>query len=112
MKNNKHKKHYFNWVPFLFVLVIILFLCILIGPEKLSTVPAPVNQQSEVLMTVLPSPTIVPTATDLPEDYPNLPREYFENENETEGIILGGTILVIIILLGVIISKHNNEKQE
>jgi hypothetical protein len=49
--------------------------------------------------------------TPLPENYPKLPREFFENENQTNGIILGGTILVLIIVIGTLISIKNEHRK-
>lgn len=112
MKEKKPSRKSINFVPFLIVIVIIIFASILAGSDALRQNQVPVNPHSEYQLTVLPSLSQIPTVTDLPDDYPNLPREYFENENVTDGIILAGAVLVIIILLGVLISKRNNEKQE
>lgn len=53
---------------------------------------------------------VTPTPTALPTNYPDVIREYFENDHETDSLILGGTLLVLIVLIGVVISKRNNEK--
>ncbi len=56
------------------------------------------------------TPTVTPTPTDLPDYYPNVIRDYFENQNGTNGLLIGSVVLVLIILLGVLISIRNNEK--
>ena len=56
------------------------------------------------------TPTITPTPTELPTNFPPVIRDYFENQNGTNGLLVGSVVLVLIILLGVLISIRNNEK--
>lgn len=106
-KKNKQKGIY--WIPIFSLITIVLFALILLDPIK---APLFGNQQTQKMesQTALGTPVPLPTLTPLPEDYPHLPREYFENENETNGIILGGTILVVIILIGILVSIRNERK--
>lgn len=43
------------------------------------------------------------TATSIPERLAYLDPEYFENSTETNGIIIGGTVIALIILISVLI---------
>lgn len=43
------------------------------------------------------------TPTNVPERLAYLDPEYFENSTETNGIIIGGTVIALIILLSVLI---------
>lgn len=43
------------------------------------------------------------TATSVPERLAYLDPEYFENSTETNGIIIGGTVIALIILISVLI---------
>ena len=56
------------------------------------------------------TPTITPTPTELPTNFPPVIRDYFENQNGTNGLLVGSVVLVLIILMGVLISIRNNEK--
>lgn len=56
------------------------------------------------------APTITPTPTELPETFPNVIPDYFNNQHETEGLLIGAAVLVLVILLGVLVSIRNNEK--
>lgn len=104
----------FNWVPLLILLTLAIFTVIIIGPSKVFSLveqgsggSLPAMQTATLLR---PSPTLVPTRTPLPESYSDIPHDFFENERETDGVILGGTVLVLLILLCTFISKRNNSK--
>ena len=56
------------------------------------------------------TPTITPTPTELPTNFPPVIRDYFENQNGTNGLLIGSVVLVLIVLIGVLISIRNNEK--
>jgi hypothetical protein len=78
-------------------------------PWNQAAVPAEISPETSLSLTAMP------TETPLPENYPKLPREYFENENETDGIILGGTVLVLIILIGTLVfirNTYQNKRNE
>ena len=83
-------KRYFMILLLLVLLVIFAFTVIILWPNI--------------------SGSITPTPTDLPENFPNVIRDYFENQNGTNGLLAGSVVLVLIILLGVLISIRNNEK--
>lgn len=102
MKDEKAKKKInWGWLTLLAV-VILAFVWILFGPKD----PGAIRQAFD--SSFVPTATPIPTA--LPASYPHLIREYFENDKATYGVILGGAVLVIIVLLGVVISRRNNEK--
>lgn len=107
-KKNKQRGIY--WIPIFSFITIVLFALILLDPIKTQLFG---NRQVQKIesQTVLGTPVPLPTLTPLPEDYPNLPREYFENENQTTGIILGGTILIMIIMIGTLVSLRNERKK-
>ena len=95
-------KRYFMILLLLVLLVIFAFTVIILWPNiSGSILPASTPQFT---------PTITPTPTDLPETSPNVIRDYFENQNGTNGLLAGSVVLVLIILLGVLISIRNNEK--
>lgn len=84
MKHTKKSKHEFTW-PFLISAVIFLSFVLLF----LWSSPAPaVSTQPEVTTTVV-------SLSKTP-----LPQEYLENAKLTQGITLGGVILVVLILFG------------
>ena len=56
------------------------------------------------------TPTVTPTPTELPESFPDVIPDYFDNQNETDGLLVGAAILVLVILFGVLVSIRNNEK--
>ena len=112
-KQTKSKKKFFYWIPFLLLLILAVFALILIGTGgELSFSPKEAASELSALGITDETGMLV-TETPLPEDYPKLPREYFENENETDGVILGGTVIVLIILIGtlVFIRKDNHKKR-
>lgn len=112
-KQTKPKKKFFYWIPFLLLLILAVFTLILFGTGgELSFSPEEAASELSELEITDETGMIV-TATPLPEDYPKLPREYFENENETDGVIIGGTVIVLIILIGtlVFIWKDNHKKR-
>lgn len=86
----------------LILIVTTVFIGIILWPDISSSIlPASTLQFT---------PTITPTPTELPTNFPNVIRDYFENQNGTNGLLAGSVVLVLIILLGVLISIRNNEK--
>ena len=85
-------------------LVILVFLSIIIWPA----LPHP--DKSLSTGTPLFTPTATLTPTPLPDNFPQVISDYFENQNATNGLLVGSVVLVLIILLGVLISIRNNEK--
>ncbi len=95
-------KRYFMILILLILLVTFAFVMIILWPNiSGSILPASTPQFT---------PTITPTPTELPTNFPNVIRDYFENQNGTNGLLAGSVVLVLIILLGVLISIRNNEK--
>ncbi|MBQ6502689.1 MAG: hypothetical protein IJI57_02105 [Flexilinea sp.] len=95
-------KRYFMILLLLILLVIFAFVVIIFWSDiSGSILPLPTPQFT---------PTITPTPTELPTNFPNVIRDYFENQNGTNGVLAGSVVLVLIILLGVLISIRNNEK--
>lgn len=95
-------KRYFMVLILLILLVTFAFVMIILWPNiSGSILPASTPQFT---------PTITPTPTELPTNFPNVIRDYFENQNGTNGLLAGSVVLVLIILLGVLISIRNNEK--
>lgn len=70
----------------------------------------PVLPHAEQTASLQFTPTITPTPTELPTNFPPVIRDYFENQNGTNGLLIGSVVLVLLILLGVLISIRNNEK--
>ncbi len=95
-------KKYFMVLLVLILLVIFAFMVIIFWPEISGSI-LPVSTPQF-------TPTITPTPTELPTNFPNVIRDYFENQNGTNGVLAGSVVLVLIILLGVLISIRNNEK--
>lgn len=46
---------------------------------------------------------VIPTATYVPARLSHLDPEYFENQTETNGIIIGGTVIAVLIFFSVLI---------
>lgn len=106
MKNTPKNKTYFL-VYILAVIVILVFIAIIIGPQGFQDIE---RNRMAAAGTVFPTEAANTIPSPMPENYPDLPRDYFENGNQTNALMVGGMILVLIILLGVLISKRNNEK--
>ena len=108
MKKQSTKRKDFNIVwSLMLLLTAVLFAFILIGPRHFET-NTEEETQTELSMSV-PS-AITPTPTELPEKFQYIIPDYFENENRTDGIIWGAAVILFIILIGIFISKRNNEK--
>ncbi len=106
-KASKKRKNSINWIPFFCLITIGLFALILWDPIHFSLSGNQQSPSESINGTMLPRPTLTP----LPDHYPDLPREFFENENETIGVISGGTILVLIILIGTLVSLRSERKR-
>ena len=98
----------YNIVPLL--LVIIVFFLIIALPGIITNYEEMASAETQAENVSILPPTPQPTPTALPEDYPNVIRDYFENENETNGLVIGAGVLLMIIFIGVFVSKRNNEK--
>lgn len=112
-KQTKSKKKFFYWIPFLLLVIFAVFALIIFGTGgEISFSPNEAVLELSALE-ITDETGLIVTETPLPEDYPKLPREYFENEDETDGVILGGTVIVLIILIGtlVFIWKDNHKKR-
>lgn len=97
-------KKYMLLLCVIIFLVILAFACIILWPLVPHT-----NGLFSASTSVF-TPTITPTPTELPTNFPPVIRDYFENQNGTNGLLIGSVVLVLIILLGVLISIRNNEK--
>lgn len=95
-------KKYMSLLVFLCLIVMLVFAGIILWPS----IPHPVFSNGTPQFT----PTITPTPTELPTNYPPVIRDYFENQNGTNGLLIGSVVLVLIVLIGVLISIRNNEK--
>ena len=113
-KKSKSQRRRFNWVLFLIICILVVFAFILSESDKIEHASQTSRTiQMGLLQTAEPT-IILPSPTPFPSDYPKLPAEYFENEDQTDGVILGGTVLVLIILIGtmVFIQKEHQKKNE
>ena len=92
----------------IFVIVMILFVILIFA----GIIFWPMGLREKVIPQTTPlyTPTITPTPTELPTTFPQVIPDYFENQNGTNGVLVGSVVLVAIILLGVLISIKNNEK--
>ncbi len=97
-------KKYMTLLLALSFIVMLVFAVIIFWPS----IPHPDSLLSKG--TPLFTPTITPTPTELPKNFPPVIRDYFENQNGTNGLLIGSVVLVLIVLLGVLISIRNNEK--
>ncbi len=108
-KKPLHRKTY--WIPIFSILVLLIFVVIMVDPLKLIG-KRPANHviyQTNEIGAII---TVQPTLTPLPTNYPKLAREYFDNENQTDGIIIGGTALVLIILIGSLVHVGNEHRKK
>lgn len=96
-------KKYMLLLLVIILCVILVFIGIIIWPEMNIRFGA-TAEISQI------TPTITATPTELPTNFPPVIRDYFENQNGTNGLLIGSVVLVLIILLGVLISIRNNEK--
>lgn len=104
MKKPSTKRKNFNIIwSLMLLLTAVIFAFILIKPRHFQINPA------EEIQTEL-SISVTPTPTELPEKFQYIIPDYFENENRTDGIIWGAAVILLIILIGIFISKRNNEK--
>jgi cbb3-type cytochrome oxidase subunit 3 len=88
--------HIWQAATILFVLILFLVIVFITFPSSVE------SQYSNMPMQINTTPTITP-----------LPEEWLQNAHQTDGIALGGTILVLIILIGTISAlfrKNNNKK--
>ena len=46
---------------------------------------------------------VIPAATYVPARLSHLDPEYFENQTETNGIIIGGTVIAVLIFLSILV---------
>ncbi len=97
-------KKYTALLLVLCILVILVFTGIILWPSIPHTESIFSNGTAQF------TPTITPTPTELPTNFPPVIRDYFENQNGTNGLLVGSVVLVLIILIGVLISIRNNEK--
>ena len=97
-------KKYMGFLVILILIVMVIFIGIIFWPS-LPHQNGLFGQKTAIL-----TPTITPTPTELPTNFPPVIRDYFENQNGTNGLLIGSVITVLIILLGVLISIRNNEK--
>ena len=97
-------KKYMALLMILCLIVILVFACIIFW----ASIPHPESLFSNG--TPQFTPTITLTPTELPTNFPPVIRDYFENQNGTNGLLIGSVVLVLIVLLGVLISIRNNEK--
>lgn len=95
-------KRYFMILVFLILVVTVIFLTLIYWPA----IPHPEAAQKTAEFGT--SVTLTPTA--LPTHFQNFSPDYFENQNTTNGLLIGSVVLVAVILLGVLISIRNNEK--
>ena len=97
-------KGYMALLVVLCIIVMLIFAGIILWPS----IPHPDSLFSNG--TPRFTPTITPTPTELPTNFPPVIRDYFENQNGTNGLLIGSVVLVLIVLIGVLISIRNNEK--
>lgn len=93
IKSRLKKPTWITWQSFLVILVIVVFIVVMIWSEPLSKLlTAPTKTLSPLRYT----PTVKP-GTPTP-----IPVELQESPSQTNGIILGGVILVLIIVIGAV----------
>lgn len=105
-----------RWIPFTIVFVLLLFLFILLDPLHwiIRQPETPVIYHTDQAGGVTP---VIPTLTPLPTNYPLLIREYFENKNQPDALIIGATVIVVITLIITLVllrreQKAGNEKPQ
>ncbi len=126
VKLDKIPENIHNWtvvVTMIFIaLLFIIFSSIVADPRQSANAPALTataeSSAESALMgknaTVIPGAPLhtslrtngsgtEPTVTSVPERLAYLDPEYFENSTETNGIIIGGTVIALIILISVLI---------
>jgi len=106
-QNNHKKSNFPDWINLpnvVFFVVILFFTGIILWSESFSTYFSRID---------LPELQIKPTATILPGTPTMLPLEWYASAEQTNGIILGGMILMAIIIFGCvgIMLRDRNIKQ-
>ena len=107
MKQSKTGSKPYLLLYIIAIAAVLVFAFVIIGHEGFQELRV---TRDMIAGTVYPTEVPVLTATPLPERFAEMPRDYFENENETTKLITGGAVILGIILLGVLISRRNNEK--
>lgn len=87
------KPAWITWQSFLVILVIVFFVVVMIWSEPLSKL---ITTPTKTLSPWRYTPTVKP-GTPTP-----IPVELQESPSQTNGIILGGVILVLIIVIGAV----------
>jgi hypothetical protein len=83
-----------TWQSFLVILVIVLFVVVMIWSEPLAKIISPRATATSSIIRI--TPTVKPgTPTPIPE-------ELLESDTQTNGIILGAVILVLIVVIGAV----------
>lgn len=102
----------------LIILIMIIFSAIIVrNPWRDSgRAPSPASEESAAAGETDPSaiadgaegeagdePIEIPAATYVPARLSHLDPEYFENKTETNGIIIGGTVIAVLIFFSVLV---------
>jgi hypothetical protein len=101
MKNGKHtptkKRSWPVWLDRRTLILLVIATLFLAALTMIEPLPRPERAQTEGEMTVL-----TPPPSEVPPGAPTLlPQELLENVDQTLGIILGGTIIVMVVVIGV-----------
>ncbi len=102
---NKEKTTKTSFKYYILAIIAVFVVFFLISGQDFLPKPSFSNADAELV-----TPTITPTPTELPESFPDVIPDYFNNQHETEGLLVGAAVLVLVILFGVLISIRNNEK--
>lgn len=103
MKQNKKKPPFFRKIKAIYwpywlnrrTLILLIIALVFLGALSLAEPLPRADKYSYANLTPTPSAEALQAGMPTP-----LPQEYLENANQTNGILLGGVILVLIVVLG------------
>jgi hypothetical protein len=104
LKTRLKKPGWLTWQSFLVIAVVVFFVVVMIWSEPLGKLFAPATKTPS---TIRFTPTVKP-GTPTP-----IPAELLESATQTNGIILGSVILVLIIVIGAVSRMliHRNKRK-
>ncbi len=95
LQHQTQQKHWAHWVNLRTILLAAVLLVFLTGMSICEPIPETVYAKN-LLQIKIQQNTPVPAQTSIPED--TIPPELVTNYEQTNGILIGGVVLVLIII--------------